>query len=63
MKFSVYFENDEWVVSVFENIEDNEPIDIFEIDNIDDAIEAVAELLEEVRSDADPLAEIFDEEA
>lgn len=62
MKFSVHYDSGSWVFEIYEAVGDDAPTDTFELDAFDDALEAVTDLLEDVRSVEDPLADLFDED-
>lgn len=62
MRFTVEYENGEWLFEVQSTGDEPSYIETFEIDDLDDAIDAAAELIAEIRTAADPIADLFDED-
>jgi hypothetical protein len=62
MRFTVTYDNGEWVFEVASS--DGEPayFETFEVEDLDEAVEQAAELLSEIRNSVDPLADLFDED-
>lgn len=62
MRFSVTYDEGEWFFEVTSTGDEPSHIDSFEVDDLDDAIEACEDLLRQLRADEDPLADLFEGE-
>lgn len=62
MRFTVEYENGAWFFEVVSTGNEPSHNETFEIDDFDEAVEVAAELIDEIRSTADPLADLFDED-
>jgi hypothetical protein len=62
MKMSITYVDSCWVFEVASTGDEPSYYDGFEIDDLDEAIETAADLLKQIRSAEDPLADLFDEE-
>jgi hypothetical protein len=60
MRFSVTYDEGEWFFEVMSTGEEPSHIESFEVDDIEDAIEACEDLLRQLRTDEDPLADLFE---
>lgn len=62
MRFVVEYENGEWRFEVTSTGDEPSYAEIIEVDDLDEAVDTAAELLAELRTAVDPLADLFDED-
>lgn len=62
MKFTVTYEDGGWLFEVFSTGNEASHYESFEILDLDEAEESAIELIKEIRSNVDPLADLFDED-
>ncbi len=62
MKFTVTYEDGGWTFEVVSTEGEPSHYESFEILDLEEAEETAMELLREIRSSEDPLADLFDEE-
>jgi hypothetical protein len=62
MRFSVTYDEGEWFFEITSTEDEPRHFESFELDDIEDAIEACEELLREIRTKQDPLADLFEGE-
>lgn len=60
MRFTVEYENGEWRFEVVSTGDEPSYVEIIEVDDLDEAVDTAAELLAEIRTVADPLADLFE---